>query len=225
MAVGEIASEYRELDNGDHMRRPEFHRIYEQMPENVRAELIGGIVYVASPLKRSHGTPHVFLSTILGNYAIATPGVEPGDNTSLLLGEDSEPQPDLLLRVLPECGGQSTVENDYLVGPPELVIEVANTSRTIDLHRKRIDYEKYGVREYIVLSVRDARFFWMDLANGHELETDDEVIRSITFPGLWIDCAGVLAGDDRIRSTLDAGLTTTEHERFVEQLAAQRSAD
>jgi hypothetical protein len=40
------------------MSREEFHRIYEQMPEDFKAELIGGIVYVASRLRRSHGTYH-----------------------------------------------------------------------------------------------------------------------------------------------------------------------
>jgi hypothetical protein len=43
------------LCNGDHLDQPTFHARYEAMPEHVRAELIGGIVYMASPQKIAHG--------------------------------------------------------------------------------------------------------------------------------------------------------------------------
>jgi hypothetical protein len=38
------------ITNGDHMKQPEFHRLYSSMPEDYRAELIGGIVFEPSPL-------------------------------------------------------------------------------------------------------------------------------------------------------------------------------
>ena len=91
-----------EFQTGDRMSREEFHRIYSQMPEGFRAELIGGIVYVASPLKRRHGTNHLPLGTLFFTYEARTPGVESGDNTTILLGDEGEPQPDLFLRILPE---------------------------------------------------------------------------------------------------------------------------
>lgn len=223
MSTGELTTECLELHNGDHMSQAEFHRIYSQMPEDFRAELIGGVVYVASPLKRAHGTPHVFMSGVLAVYTSETRGVEPGDNTTLILGADSEPQPDLYLRTLPEYGGQSdTDEDDYVLGAPEFVVEIANTSYTIDLHRKRDDYERYGVREYVVLSTRDESRHWFDLANDLELEPDGGVIRSREFPGLWIDCAGVFSGEGWL-DVLQQGLATPEHAAFVERLAKQRT--
>src|SRR5437016_10183073 len=96
-AVGEIP----ELHSGDRMTREEFPRIYEQMPEDFKAELIGGIVYVASPLKRRHGMNHLPLGAIFLAYEASTPGVECSDNTTVQLGEEGEPQPDLYLRILP----------------------------------------------------------------------------------------------------------------------------
>ncbi len=51
-----------ELYSGDRMSRAEFHPLYKQMPEDFKAELIGGTVYVASPLKLKHGTSHPWLS-------------------------------------------------------------------------------------------------------------------------------------------------------------------
>ena len=96
-----------ELATGDHMTREEFHRIYAATDDAFRAELIGGIVYVPSPLKRRHGVHHLLLGALFAAYAARTPGVEAGDNATVLLGEDAEPQPDLYLRLLPESGGQS----------------------------------------------------------------------------------------------------------------------
>ena len=91
-----------ELHNGDRMKRAEFHRMYEQMPKRFKAELIGGIVYLASPLRRRHGTHHVRMSVVFGLYEGQTPGVEAGDNATVILSDDDEPQPDLFLRILPQ---------------------------------------------------------------------------------------------------------------------------
>jgi hypothetical protein len=63
------------LENGDHFDQPTFHARYSAMPESFKAELIGGVVYVASPLRNSHGTVHLDVATWLGNYRINTPGV------------------------------------------------------------------------------------------------------------------------------------------------------
>src|SRR5437868_4054674 len=100
-------AEVLELHNGDKMTQKEFHRIYTQMPDHFKAELIGGIVYVASPLKVRHGTNHSDLNGLFWVYAGHTPGVECSDNTTIILGGEGEPQPDLYLRILPEYGGQS----------------------------------------------------------------------------------------------------------------------
>jgi Uma2 family endonuclease len=216
-----------ELHTGDRMSRDEFHRIYEQTPEDFKAELIGGIVYVASPLRRSHGTHHAFWITLFGTYAGRTPGVEVSDNTTLLLGEDSEPQPDLYLRILPEYGGQSSTDKqDYVVGAPELVAEVAHSSRAIDLHAKRDDYARYGVREYLVLSLRDRRLHWIDLIQGIEREPDrDGIVRVQTFPGLWINRDALLAQDyGRLMESLEQGLATPEHAAFAASLAQARTS-
>lgn len=214
-----------ELQTGDRMTREEFHRVYTQMPAAFRAELIGGIVYVASPLKRRHGTNHLPLGTLLFTYEAHTPGVESGDNATILLGEEGEPQPDLFLRILPECGGQSqTSEDDFVLGAPELIAEIAYSSRSIDLHRKREDYARYGVCEYLVLCLREHRLRWFDLRSDRELEPGaDGLYRLQVFPGLWIDAEAVLAKDHaRMLAVLQQGLGTSEHDTFVRRLAAQR---
>ena len=181
-----------ELQTGDRMTRQEFHAAYEKRPEDFKAELIGGIVYVASALRIPHGTNHPFLSGVFLAYQAATPGVELGDNTPVLLSDEGEPQPDLYLRILPEFGGQSrTTPDEYVEGAPELVAEITHSSRALDLHAKRNDYQRYGVLEYLVLTLKEQRLRWFELRGDRELTPDaDGVFRLHTFPGLWVHGEG-----------------------------------
>src|SRR5712692_1524440 len=101
------------LENGDRLTRAEFERRYDAMPHLKKAELLEGVVYVPPPVSfDEHGGPHFDLITWLGLYRIATPGVRGGDNASLRLDLDNEPQPDAFLLVLPTHGGQARLSKD-----------------------------------------------------------------------------------------------------------------
>src|SRR5437879_11477174 len=82
------------LEPGDHLDQKTFHERYEAMPEHVRAELIGGVVHLSSPLKRRHGRMGTRFLAWLAEYEDETPGVEVYENTTAILGEISEPMPD-----------------------------------------------------------------------------------------------------------------------------------
>ena len=223
--ISSSSDEPLELHNGDRMTQAEFHRAYEQTPENFRAELIGGIVYVASPLSWRHGKNHPPLNTVFFVYEGSTPGVECGDNATVILGDVAEPQPDLCMRVLSEFGGQSrTSDDDYVVGAPELVGEIAVSTRAIDLHAKRNDYVRYGVKEYLVVCPREKEVRWFDLATNQELPIGaDGIIRIRAFPGLWIDVAALLdRKPTQLLTTLQRGLESTEHSEFVARLAGNK---
>jgi Uma2 family endonuclease len=144
---------------GDHLTRDEFERRYAAMPALKKAELIEGVVYMGSPVNLvRHGQPHHVLSTWLGFYCTATPGLIAADNTTLRLDLDNEPQPDLLLCLPAAAGGRSKVAADgYLEGPPELVLEVAANSVSYDLHQKLDVYRRSGVQEYWCTASRTAR--------------------------------------------------------------------
>jgi Uma2 family endonuclease len=210
------------LEPGDHLDQPTFHARYQAMPEDTRAELIGGIVYMPSPLKRPHGRMHVLVIRWLGAYEDATPGVEILDNTTNILGPQSEPQPDACLRILPENGGQTRDEDDYIVGAPELIVEVASTTESIDLHAKLRDYEQAGVREYIVVVLRQARVAWHILRGGRFEELTpaaDGTLRSEVCPGLWLDPGALLRRDlPRVLQVVQQGLQTPEHAALVARL-------
>src|SRR6478672_945884 len=91
------------LDHGDRLTRPEFERRYDAMPGLKKAELIEGTVYMPSPVRHGHHSrPHASLMAWLGQYWMVTPGIDVGDNGSLRLDLDNEPQPDAYAMILPE---------------------------------------------------------------------------------------------------------------------------
>lgn len=184
------------LDNGDRLTRDEFHRRYEGMPELKKAELIEGVVYLGSPVSTEHGSADTKLTTWLGIYQAQTDGVAALSNATVLLDDDNEFQPDLCLRRTEH--GSSAVEGAYVVGPPELVVEVAASSASRDLHMKKNVYRRNRVREYIVWRVLDGELDWFILRDGvYELLQPDArgVIQSRVFLGLRLAVSSLLAGD------------------------------
>ena len=213
------------LCNGDRMKQPEFHRLYEAYPEDVKFELVGGTVYVASPLSLQHGRYHPQLSFVLALYQSETPGVELADTATVILGEESEPQPDLFLRILTEYGGRSGVTaDDYCHGPPELVAEIAHSSRAIDMNQKREDYERAGVLEYIVLCVKERELHWFHFTSRRMIRPDRQgVAHSRVFPGLSIDVPALLRRDGRrLTAAVQEGLASRAHAAFVKRLEKAR---
>ena len=156
------------LQNGDRLSRREFERRYKAMPHVKKAELIEGTVYMPSPVHfGSHSEPHSAIIGWLVAYAAATPHVSVGDNATVRLDLDNEPQPDALLRIDEDSGGQSHIsEDDYVEGPPELIVEVAHSSVAYDLHDKKRAYRRNGVREYLVWQIEENRVDWFVLEGG-----------------------------------------------------------
>ena len=186
------------LENGDRLTRDEFERRYWASPHIEKAELIEGVVYVASPVNfGKHGLPHGIVMGWLATYVDRHPETELGDNSTLRLDNDNEPQPDALLRY--REGGTSTLDEDeYLVGVPELAIEVASSSTSIDTHAKKNAYRRNGIPEYIVWRVRDDAVDWFVLEQGEYVALQPDasgVIESRIFPGLRLNVPALVAMD------------------------------
>lgn len=218
------ASSIPPLESGDRLTRAEFERRYEATPEKFKAELIEGVVYVASPVRVFHGGPHADLVTWLGVYRTATPGVAAADNATTRLDLDNEPQPDALLRIV--VGGTSQISDDgYIEGAPELVAEIATSSAAIDLGAKKHAYRRNGVREYLVWQTFENQFSWFSLQREEYvlIEPDaEEIIRSTVFPGLWLAVPALLSGAMmEVLNVLQTGLASAEHQAFVQDLAGR----
>ena len=215
------------LRQGERLTRDEFMRRWEAMPDLKHAELIDGIVYMPSPVSKPHSRFEFILAQWLGTYERSTPGCEGGMEGTWLMGNREVPQPDLAFRILPAYGGQSTEEGEYTAGSPELILEVATSSRSRDLGVKLKMYERKGVREYLIAITRQQRFLWKELTPdlGYQpLEPGaDGVIRSRCFPGLWLDPNALWSRDlPRLFAVLQQGLDTPEHAAFVARLGGSQ---
>jgi Uma2 family endonuclease len=219
------------LESGDHLRRAEFERRYEAMPWVKKAELVEGVVFMGSPVRqKSHSKPHGFIITWLGIYCSATPQVDIGDNATVRLDIDNEPQPDALLRIEPEAGGHSRVsDDDYIEGPPELVAEIAASSASYDLHDKLHAYRRNGVQEYLVWRIYDQQIDWWELHEGeYQPLTPDQngIIHSRVFPSLCLNVSALLTGDlAGVLATQQRILNNEEHAAFVARLARKDAGD
>lgn len=212
------------LEPGDHLDQAAFHTRYQAMPPDIKAELVEGMVHIPAALKREHGRHHGLVIHWLYAYEDHTSGVEVYDNATTIMGEQSEPQPDASLIILPSRGGQIRfTDDDFLQGAAELVVEIASSTESIDLHAKKRDYERGGVREYLVVALRQRQVFWFvsrDLKFHPLAEEADGTLRSTVFPGLWLDPAALLElHSTRVIDVLKQGVATAEHAAFVQRLA------
>jgi Uma2 family endonuclease len=211
------------LRAGERLTQPEFHRRYEAHPDDTKFELIGGVVYVASPLLNPHGRMDSLLSFVLVYYEGATPGTETMSNVTNVLGPESEPQPDELLRILPSHGGRTHDEENRTHDGPELVAQISHTTLSLDLGARRRDNEEAGVIEYLVVDIPGQRLHWFDLRAGNEIPLRGGVMRSRVFPGLWIAPDALFSCDvPALTATIQQGIASSPHAKFVARLERAR---
>ncbi len=212
------------LCSGDRLSRAEFEWRYQAHPEIKKAELIEGVVYVDALLPFWQFARLRFdVAGWLGQYQAKTPNVMGGAHATLRLDFENEPQPDALLRLDTAVGGRSRVtEDDYLEGAPELIVEIAASSASYDLHDKRRAYGRNGVPEYLVLQTYEQEVVWFVLREGvYEPLLPDEkgILRSEIFPGLWLQPKAIWENDlAALLAVLQEGLASPEHAAFVQKL-------
>ena len=178
---------------GERLDAATFHERYEAMPPSTRAELIGGVVHMPSPLHLDHGSEGFAVGAWLGIYAARTPGVGGADSTSTRLEARGEVQPISASASAPARGAK--------LGRPassssvqELIVEVARSSRRIDLGPKKDHYGGPGP-QYLVVALDPDEIHWFVLRDGRlarQAVGDDGIYRSEVFPGLWLDASAPL---------------------------------
>jgi hypothetical protein len=222
--TGPTSPKVPSLEPGDHLTRDEFERRYEAMPHVKKAELIEGVVYMPSPVRlEQHGSPHAALIGWLWNYSAFTPGVRVGDNTTIRLDLDNEPQPDALMIREPGHGGRVVIgPRGYIEGAPELVGEIAASSASFDLHTKLRVYRRNQVQEYIVWRVEEGMVDWFILRDGDYARlplSPAGIYQSEIFPGLWLDPAALVRNDlPTVLRVSQQGIASPEHPAYVAEL-------
>ena len=211
-----------QLQNGDQLTASEFLRRFEAMPELKKAELINGTVYMASPVRaKQHGTPDSIVQLWLGTYYAHTPGTRIAANSTVRFDADNVPQPHALLMI--EHGGQARIGKDgYIHGAPELVVEIAASSVSLDLHDKLAAYRRAGVLEYLVWRTEDQEVDWFILEDEKFIKLQpgkDRLLHSRTFPGLVLDTTALIREDaGAFLACLNKHLGKAAHRAFVARL-------
>jgi Uma2 family endonuclease len=212
------------FEAGDRFAREEFLARWERMPALKFAELIDGVVYLPSPVPIEHARRDHILQVWTGVYASHSGVVEVLANGTWLMAE-SAPQPDVALRLRPECGGQSRDMGKYPAGAPEFMAEVCGSTRSYDLGPKLALYERAGVREYLAVLLEERRLEWRVLGDrGFEmiLAEGAGIWRSPIFPGLWLDEMAFWRGDvPGVLAVLEQGIHSAEFARFRERQRAR----
>src|SRR5438046_6600735 len=174
---------------------------------------------MARPGSAEHGEPDGLIHTWLSNYAAHTPGVRFFPNTTVILDADNTPQPDTCLCLNPDRGGRTRISpKKYLMGAPELIVEIAASSASIDLNDKMDAYARNGVGEYLVWRTLERRFDWFVLENEDYVvqPAAHRLLRSKTFPGLVLDVSALLAMNaPRVLAVLQRSLASAAHRSFV----------
>lgn len=92
-------------------------------------------------------------------------------------------------------GGQATVTDLMVEGPPDIVMEVLSSDRRRDLVRKRQVYAEAGVPEYWIFDPRQDTATLLELQDGQYVEravlTADDTLTTLLLPGLAIPLADV----------------------------------
>jgi Uma2 family endonuclease len=114
-------------------------------------------------------------------------------------------------------------EDGYVEGGPELAVEVAASTSSVDRNAKLRAYQRNGVREYVIWRTEDGQIDWFVL-RGDDSEPlapgPDGILRSEVFPGLWLDAAAMLRRDmPRVLAVLQQGLASQPHADFVARLS------
>lgn len=199
------------LESGDVLDADEYWRRYEATPAELKAERINNRVFIMSPLRAvHHGNPHALLSLWLGTYALEFPSLTVSDNATIRLDAKNDPQPDLCMI---RHGGQTHYdENGYLVGPPEMIVEIAGSSASYDFGEKRDVFNAAGVAEYLVYETVGGRIAWWTRQNGSlcEISPNHGVYHSHLFTGLWLDSDALRSSDaPKLIATLRRGLKSS----------------
>ncbi len=191
---------------------------------NVKAELIKGVVFIQKNRRVSEGKASARFAVFLVTYALNMKEIESALRTSLIIDDANEYQPDVVLYVKENFGGNSYISaDDYLEGSPELVVEIAASTASYDTTLKKNIYRRNGVKEYIIWRVDDEEIDWFAWEEGEYvlLEKDKNgVIESRFFGGLRLNVDAILSDDlAKVLSDLQKGLKSKKHMDFVKSLS------
>lgn len=183
-----------------HETRPglvDVDQFYADVEDGQKADLIDGVIYMASPDSLIADDVFGFVRGLLWSFVEAKRigGRICGSRVAFILDRYHAPEPDIAYLRQERLDEQ---KGKRVHGPPDLAIEITCAeSRDRDHGVKKSMYEAAGVREYWIIDperqrvdfyvLHDGKFTLMALEAGH-------IYRSTVIPGFWLDADWLTKG-------------------------------
>jgi Uma2 family endonuclease len=185
------ATKYVERDLGRLPDRPSSLLTLEQfkrlVKDGMKADLINGVMIVATPASYTHERLFGFLMRLVGDYAEAKDlGVILGSRSLVEVGPREGYEPDLCFVAQDRL---DIINETSITGPPDLVVEIISPStRQSDAYAKKEGYARLGVPEYWLIDPdnRAVAFYRLTESGYVEGPVEDGVYHSLAVPGLWL---------------------------------------
>jgi len=178
---------------------------YLRWPEDERWEIISGEAYAMTPAPSiRHQEISGYFYSLFAQYFKGR-GCKPFHApTDVVFDEQNIVQPDLLII----CDKNKITENN-IQGAPDLVVEILSPSTALrDKREKRALYERFGVREYLIVYPAEELVERCALTDGRYGIADvfgwDEVLSSAIFPELRLNLWEVFDKQPPQRETVEA---------------------
>jgi Uma2 family endonuclease len=166
------------------------------IPDGAKADLIDGVIHMASPdTPRSDKIGHL-IRTLLQGYARRNGGLGEafGSRVAYAMSRYRSPEPDVSFVL---SGRASVIGATRGTGAPDIAVEiVSQESEQRDYIQKRVLYEEAGVREYWIIDPTQGRCTFLRLEDGRFAAVPLDAgrfFRSEVLPGFWLDVEWLFA--------------------------------
>lgn len=153
-----------------------------------KADLIDGVIYMASPENLSANDLFTWLIRLIGDYVeLLELGRIFGSRVAFRLSAKHSPEPDIAFLAARHLRRR---RRGKVLGPPDLAMEIVSPE---SVHRdyvlKRRLYERYGVLEYWIVDEMERRVTVLRLGPDgkyREVRPRHGELRSKVLPGFWL---------------------------------------
>jgi Uma2 family endonuclease len=164
-----------------------FETFCDLVPDG-KADLIDGVIYMASPDNTDANTLFMWLGGLIFDFVqVKSLGRVFGSRVAFRLDDTNGPEPDIAFVSKPREG---RIKRGRVEGGPDLAVEIVSPdSVERDYTKKRALYERAGVPEYWIVDELKKRVTLLRLDKKGKYRTvrpKGDVLHSQAMPGFWL---------------------------------------
>jgi Uma2 family endonuclease len=168
--------------------RVTFEEFYDRIREDQKADLLNGVIYMASPESYDDNRLGGWLYRLMDEFAEETnQGEVVITRVAFRISGKHGPEPDVAFVATEHL---DRVHKGYVDGPPDIAVEIVSPdSVDRDYVQKRTIYERAGVCEYWIIDPDEQRATFLRLHRGkyREVPLDGTTFTSQVLKGFAVD--------------------------------------